>query len=41
MPCAYVQDPQRVYGVVFGGFDVRFTVAGQTLKVCDVVPVKP
>ena len=38
---AYVQDPQRVYGVVFGGFDVRFTVTGQILKVCDVVPVKP
>lgn len=37
---AYVQDPKRVYGVAFGGFDVKFTVDQGILKVCDVVPIK-
>lgn len=34
---AYVQDPERVYGVSFAGYDVRFRVDGNVLKVCDVV----
>lgn len=35
---AYVQDPERIYGVTFGGFDVKFQVNENKLKVCDVVP---
>lgn len=34
---AYVQDPERVYGVSFAGYDVKFQVDGNVLKVCDVV----
>lgn len=37
---AYVQDPERVYGVAFGGFDVKFMVNAGVLKVCGVVPLK-
>lgn len=36
---AYQRDPGRVYGVTYAGFDVRFTVEGDTLTVCEVVPV--
>lgn len=35
---AYVQDPERIYGVTFAGFDVKFQVVGDRLTVCDVVP---
>lgn len=34
---AYVQDPQRIYGVSFAGFDVKFQVEGSRLTVRDVV----
>ena len=34
---AYVLDPERVYGVSFAGFDVKFRVDGDFLTVCDVV----
>ena len=34
---AYVQDPERLYGVSFAGFDVRFKVVGDLLTVEDVV----
>ncbi len=30
---AYQEDPTRVYGFAFAGFEVHFTVAGQTLTV--------
>ena len=33
----YFQDPERVYGVPFAGFDVKFKVDGDVLTVCDVV----
>ena len=36
---AYVRDPVRVFGVAFGGFDVRFTVDKRVLTVRDVVPI--
>lgn len=36
---AYVMDPQRVYGVSFGGYDIRFQVEGEKLTVRDVVPL--
>lgn len=34
---AYGQDENRVYGVSFAGFDVKFQVEKEVLKVCDVV----
>ena len=34
----YADDPQRVYGVTFAGFDIRFTVSGETLTVREVIP---
>lgn len=34
---AYVMDPERVYGVSFAGWDVKFRVDGDLLTVCDVV----
>ena len=33
---AYQNEPERVYGVEFAGFDVRFTVGGDTLTVVEV-----
>lgn len=35
---AYVQDPERVYGVTFAGYDVKFQVQGDRLRVCGVIP---
>lgn len=32
----YFQDPERVYGVLFAGFDVKFKVDGDTLVVCGL-----
>ncbi len=32
-------DGERVYGVAFAGFDVRFTVNGDILRVVEVVPL--
>jgi tRNA-Thr(GGU) m(6)t(6)A37 methyltransferase TsaA len=32
----YQDDPTRVYGMAYGGFDVRFTVAGERLQVQSV-----
>ncbi len=34
---AYQHDPDRIYGVSFAGFDVRFTVDRDKLTVCDVI----
>ncbi len=36
----YFQDPDRVYGVPFAGFDVKFRVDGDRLRVCDVVELE-
>ena len=33
---SYQQDPQRVYGLSFAGFDIRFTVQGTCLTVQEV-----
>ena len=35
---SYQKDPERVYGLPFGGLDVRFTVAEGVLTVCEVRP---
>ena len=36
---SYQQDAARVYGMRFDRFDVRFTVDGSRLTVCDVIPI--
>lgn len=36
---SYQKDPERIYGVEFAGFDVRFTVHEAALTVCEVVPL--
>ncbi len=33
----YHDDPKRVYGMIFSGFDIRFTVVDKQLTVCDVI----
>lgn len=33
----YQNDPKRIYGLEFAGFDIRFTVQNNLLSVCDVV----
>ncbi|MCI6732227.1 MAG: tRNA (N6-threonylcarbamoyladenosine(37)-N6)-methyltransferase TrmO [Lachnospiraceae bacterium] len=35
---SYQNIPDRIYGVEFSGFDVRFIVQDQRLTVCEVVP---
>ena len=35
---SYQRKPDRVYGLNFAGFDIRFTVKEDTLTVCDVCP---
>lgn len=36
---SYQNDPKRIYGLEFAGFDIRFTVQGNVLSVCEVVPL--
>jgi tRNA-Thr(GGU) m(6)t(6)A37 methyltransferase TsaA len=33
---SYQKDPQRIYGLTFGGFDIRFRVDGDRLTVIEV-----
>ena len=33
---SYQRKPDRIYGLTFAGFDIRFTVDGEKLTVCDV-----
>lgn len=33
----YQDDPDRRYGMLYGGYDVRFTIEDSTLKVCEIV----
>ena len=35
----YQSDPQRVYGLAFAGYNVRFTVDGDVLTVREITPV--
>lgn len=37
---SYQQDPDRVYGLIFAGFDVKFTVKDKTLTVTQLEEVK-
>ncbi len=34
---SYQKDPQRIYGLTFAGFDIRFSVHNDTLTVHDVI----
>jgi len=34
---SYQDDPERIYGMEFAGVDVRFTVRGKILTVCEVL----
>lgn len=36
----YFQDPERIYGVTFAGYDVKFRVDENVLTVCDLVEIK-
>ncbi len=36
---SYQRNPERIYGLPFGGFDIRFQVEGTHLRVVDVVPL--
>ena len=33
---SYQRSPERIYGLPFAGFDIRFTVSNNTLQVQDV-----
>lgn len=35
---SYQDDPDRVYGMSFGGLEVKFRVAGDRLTVCGILP---
>lgn len=37
---SYQNDPERVYGMEYGGMEIKFTVEGRVLYVCGVFPVK-
>lgn len=37
---SYQEDPERVYGMEFAGWEVRFQVQGEVLTVCKVEPVR-
>lgn len=37
---AYQEDPERIYGLPFGGFDIRFRVVGKALTVVEINPQK-
>lgn len=34
---AYQNTPARVYGMEYAGFEIRFTVSGHTLTVCEII----
>jgi tRNA-Thr(GGU) m(6)t(6)A37 methyltransferase TsaA len=35
---AYQEDPNRVYGMDFGGYNIQFVVSGETLRVTQITP---
>ena len=37
---SYQNDPQRVYAMVFASLEVKFTVDGEMLKVCEIMKVE-
>ena len=37
----YQDEPNRRYGMLYGGYDVRFTISGDTLTICEVAEPGP
>ena len=37
---SYQSDPERVYGMAFAGWDIRFSVAGEVLTVREIAPLE-
>ncbi len=35
---SYQEDPARIYGMEYGPWEIRFSVSGQTLTVCEILP---
>lgn len=35
---SYHSDPERLYGMTFAGLEIKFTVCGQVLTVCQITP---
>ena len=33
---SYIEDPERIYGIEFSGFDIKFTVKGSILTVREI-----
>lgn len=36
---SYIDNPERIYGVEFSGFDIKFSVNGNILTVMDICPL--
>lgn len=36
---SYHDDPERIYGLSFSGYNVRFTVSGTVLNVVEILPI--
>lgn len=36
---SYHNDPERIYGFWYAGFNIRFTVTGNLITVCEVTPI--
>ena len=36
---SYIDDPERIYGIEYYGFDIKFSVNGNILKVMDICPL--
>ena len=37
---SYQRQPERIYGLSYAGYDIRFTVEENTLTVCEVTPLR-
>ena len=37
----YQDEPNRRYGMLYGGYDIRFTISGDTLTICEVAEPGP
>jgi len=35
---SYQNDPERIYGMLYADYDIRFTVSGQELTIIDIIP---
>ena len=36
---SYIEDPERIYGIEFSGFDIKFTVKGSILTIKEICPL--